>query len=287
MDKEKISSGFVPTDDDAFERELYERQKKEAEENRKRIENEKRLEEERRASYEKDLADKKIELMKLKMGVIEKSDVIKEEKEEQRKLTFGEELSNIWYRSKYIILFVVFCVLAFGYIIIDGILDTDPDLTVLVISDNYGYYARTEEFESYLERYCDDLNGDGEVYVMVYNISTDYSDPNTASANQAQLMSQLQTGDNIMVISDVEHDFVLHDFRDEYQSDRFTEKGINLNCALTRDLLKWEAMPENVYVGLREPTRLFSTKEEVMIENYNTVLPMFERMVADILASEK
>ncbi|MBQ8624322.1 MAG: hypothetical protein IJ424_08160 [Oscillospiraceae bacterium] len=277
----------LPQEDIDFERELYERQKREIEERARLDAEREKAQAKAKKEYEKSLNDRKIELMKLKQGVIESSDVIKEEEKVKTKLSFGETISNIWYRSKWLIIFAAFCLVAFGYITFDAVFKTKPDLTVLVLSYDDALYYRSEEVETFLEGYCDDLNGDGEVYVLVYNISTDYSDPNTVTSNQAQLMSQLQTGENIIVISDCENDFIMHDFRAEYPDNpRFTERGMLINCALTREQLKWQAMPESLYIGMRQPAKLLSTSEETMQENFNQALPMFERIVEAITESE-
>ncbi len=238
-----------------------------------------------RKNREKALSKSKIELMKLKQGIIEESETVKEEEKVEYKQSFGEWLSNVWYRNKWIILFVAFLVVAFGYITYDTATRTQPDITVLVLSKSYALYYRTEELSTFLGNYCDDLNGDGEVYVEIYNISTDYSDTNTVTANQAQLMSQLQSGQNIILIADHVTDFTLHDFTSEYDSDRFNELGMRLNCELTREALKWEAMGDEVYIGMRQPQNLFSSEVSVMQGQYDEALPMFERIVEAVLGS--
>ncbi len=287
MDNFENKNKLVPQDDADFERELYERQKKEAEENARRVQEQEKRREIEKKNYEKTLADRRIELMKLKQGVIESSDIVKEEEKVEYKMSFSETISNIWYRSKWIIIFVAFLIFVFGYITYDAVVKIKPDLTVLVLSYDDALYYRSAEVETFLEGYCDDINGDGEVYVLVYNIATDYSDYNTATANQAQLMSQLQSGENIMLISDCENDFIMHDFRSDYpDNERFTERGLLLNCALTRQALKWEAMPENIYIGLREPAKLLSTDENIMQENFNTALVMYEKIVEAVMSSE-
>ncbi len=248
-----------------------------------------RADREARAQHEKELQEKKIELTKLKMGVIEESDTIKEVHEEAPKLTLGEKLDNIWYRSKWIILFVVFCVVAGGYIIYSQVTSEKADMTVLVVMDNNSLYARTEQVEEFLEQYCDDLDGNGYVHVLVYNIVlSDLEDVTSSTSAQAQIMTQLMTGDNIMIISDGTTEFEVHDFTadDGYDDDCMTEYGIVLNCALTREELKWEAMPDELYIGMRQPQELSGTKLEKMQENFDELLPMFERLYEAISASE-
>lgn len=242
-----------------------------------------------RSQHEKELAEKKIELMKLKTGVIEESDTIKEVHEEAPKLTFGEKVENIWYRSKWIIIFVIFCIVAGGYIIYSQVTSEKADMTVLVVMDNNALYARTEELEEFLEGYCDDLDGNGYVHVLVYNIVlNDLEDVTSSTSAQAQIMTQLMTGDNIMIISDGTTEFEVHDFTTDegYDDDCMTEYGIVLNCALTREELKWEAMPDELYIGMREPAELTGTKIEAMQANFDELLPMFNRLYETISTSE-
>lgn len=281
--------GFIPKEDIEFERELRQREAEE-EALRQKLEEEKReAEEKQRAEYEKTLQERKIELVKLRQGVIEESDVIKEVHEAPRKLTVGEKISGAWYRSKWLILFVAFVVAAFAYITYDTLTAEQPDYTVLVVSNDTALYYRTPEVKAFFEKYCDDVNGDGEVHVMIYNITTNYdSDPTMASSSQAQLMTQLQDGSNVILLSDQQTDFELIDFREEYPDDpNITENGLLINCQYTREALKWEMMPEELYIGIRSPARLFSTPKEEMQKQVDLAMPVFERIKAAVEESEK
>ncbi len=279
MDENK---NLIPQEDLEYEKELARLREEEEKAEAERV----RKEEEYRKNREKSLNSSKIELMKLKQGIIEASDTVKEEEKVEYKQSFGEWLSNVWYRNKWLILFIVAVVVSFSYIIYDQASRTKPDMTVMVLSKNYSLYYRTEELSAFLGNYCGDVNGDGEVYVEIYNISTDYSDTNTATANQAQLMSQLQSGANIMLIADHVTDFTLTDFRDKYpDNDRFNEYGMKLNCQLVRDALKWEAMNDDVYIGMRVPQDLFSGTVEGMQKSFDEILPMFEKIVEDVTNS--
>lgn len=281
------NENLIPEEDLEYERRLAEEAANQPTEEELEAEAVK-VRDEKRKTYEKDLNDRKIELMKLKQGVIEESDIVKEEQTREYKLSFGEWISNVWYRNKWLIIFVAAMIFAFSYIVYDQVTTTKPDLTVLVLSPDYSLYYRTQEMEMFLDDYCDDFNGDGEVYVQVYNISTDYSDPNTVTANQAQIMSQLQSGENIILIADDKTDFAMHDFTGEYpENERFNELGMRLNCQLVRDALKWEAMNDNVYIGMREPTKLLATTEEEMQENFDKARAVFERIVEAVSESEK
>lgn len=281
--------GFIPKEDIEFERELRQREQEE-EELREKLEAERQKEEEKqREEYAKDLQDKKIELVKLRQGVIEESDVIKEVHEEKPKLTFAQKISEAWYRSKWLIIFVVVIALAFGYIIYDTVTTTQPDYTILAISGDTAMYYRTPELKAFFESFCDDVNGDGKVEVLIYNITTDYqSDPTMAQSSQAQIMTQLQSGDNVIVLSDEKTDFELIDFREEYPDDEnISELGLLINCQYTRDALKWEAMPEELYLGIRSPARLLSTAKEDMQKQVDLAMPLFEKIRAAVNESEE
>lgn len=280
--------GFIPKEDIEFERELRQ-QEQEEKALREKLEAERReAEEKARAEYERGLQDRKIELMKLKQGVIESSDVVKEEKSEKVRLTAAQRISGAWYRSKWLIIFIVVIAAAFIFITYDTLTAEKPDYTMLVISGDSALYYRTLEVEEFMESYCDDLNGDGKVNVLVYNISVDYTNPANSTASQAQLMSQLQSGENVILISDRPTDFELIDFRGQYPDDEnINEYGLLLNCRLTRDALKWEAMPEDLYLGIRSPARLLSTTQEDMQRNVDMAMTVFERIREAVRESEK
>lgn len=282
--------GFIPKEDIEFERELRE-QEREEKELREKLEAERReTEEKERAEYEKNLQDKKIELVKLRQGVIESSDVVKEVHEEPQKLTFGQKISGVWYRSKWLIIFIVVVAAAFAYIIYDSATAVQPDFTVLAISDDTALYYRTVELEEFIESFADDINGDGKVNVMIYNISTDYSDATMASSNQVQLMSQLMTGENVIVVSDNEElpDFEFIDFRERFPDDeRITERGLLLSSPLAKEKLKWEAMPDSLFIGIRSPEKLLATAKEQMQAHVDDATPVFERIREAVESGEE
>lgn len=283
MDKK---DGLIPQDDYEFEQELALKESQLRSDADRTEQERSEQEKKERSEYEKQLQDRKIELIKLKQGVIESSDIVSEQHEEKKRLGFFEYIENVWYRSKWLIVFAAVMIFAVVYIAVDSAGRVSPDYTVLVVTDNYGLYYRSEEMQSFMEGFCDDINGDGEVSVLVYNIMTDYSDLTNSTAYQAQLMSQLQSGDNIILISNGSTDFEVHDFTGELEGEFVTKEGLKFNCALTREKLKWSEMPQDLYISMREPAKLLSTPFESMKRNYDEALPVFERIYEAIKNSE-
>ncbi|MBQ8377988.1 MAG: hypothetical protein IJX42_02530, partial [Oscillospiraceae bacterium] len=193
-------NNFVPEDDEAYERRLYEEQKAYAMRNTEEYKKaqrdaERKREEERR----KQLAQDRVELMKLKSGVIEESETIKEEEKVERVLTTKEKISNFFYHYKIPVIVATVFAIALGFIIYDTVTRTKPDMYVLSTCNN-GLEFRTEELQDYFEQFCDDLNGDGEVFVQVITAPMT-EDFQTNEANQAKILTQLQMDKTIIVLT--------------------------------------------------------------------------------------
>ena len=137
-------------DDDAYERRIYEEQK--AKKEQLELERKKR-ERERDRQREEQIRKEKLELMKLKSGVIEESEIIKEEHEEKPKLTFRQKISNFWYHFKIPVIVSVFALAAVGYIVYDTLSREKPDVYVLCTCNN-GIDFKLDKLEEYFERFC-------------------------------------------------------------------------------------------------------------------------------------
>lgn len=289
MDLEKN----LEIDDDEYERRLYEEQKKQAQKNQEDFEREaeerKRKQREEEKAKQARLNQERIELMKLKSGLIEEDEAqsVKAEKEEKKEMTFTEKLSNFWYHHKWPVLVAAFFIVVFGYITYDTITRDKPDITVLNLTDNGGN-LRNPYISEFFEKFCDDFNGDGEVHVTVIDIpinpdSTDYASANAVSA---KLISQFQSGEAVLLIFDekafdkVEPEKTLTDMTALFPEN---ENCVNIGYKLTSEKLsvdwKWEAIPQNMYLGIRTPTKTLVDDLDEMQENYDKSMIVLKRVV--------
>jgi len=281
-------------DEDAeYEKKLadLERERQRAVEEAEQKAREQREEQERadRKRREKQNALDRIELMKLKNGVIEESETIKEEHEEKRVLKGKEKLANFWYHNKFMILFFGFILAVVAYITISEILRVRPDLTIMMIADN-GLQYRQEELETFFEKYVDDLNDDGEVKVSVMIIPLNNNNLNdqVQQANQTKFMAQIQIPDIIMVLTDSNIEERLkevfkHDLSKDFPDNKYIdEMGLSLNFGFLAQDLKYENMPYDIHLSLREPTETYRDKKEVMDKIYDTAFVVFKRIVEDL-----
>ncbi|MBR1749424.1 MAG: hypothetical protein IJ740_00895 [Ruminococcus sp.] len=293
------NKSLIPDDDFEYEKDIADKERKERQEALKSSEEQLKQKEKRQrdAEHERErqLAKERVELMKLKSGVIEHSDSISESPDETRKPQGFERVTNFFYHYKIPIIFFVCMAIAAAYIIYDALSRKKPDLTVMLIANN-GLEFRTTELEDFFEKYIDDRNGDGEVYCQVIScpLNSNSSDMSQTS-NQAKFMAQLQTGENLMVIADsnTDQDFVdifYHNFPNEEDfegNEYITENGFSLNFKLFANEMNYESMPNDVYLAMRAPIKTIQDSEAVMRENFNKDRKVFKAIVDDITSRAK
>lgn len=291
--------GFISEDDDAYERQLYEQQKALAINNteeykKKRREEERKREDERR----KQLAQDKLELMKLKSGVIEESETIREEEKTVRVLTTKEKISNFFYHYKIPVIVITVFTIAFGYILYDTLTRTKPDMYVLSTCNN-GLEYRTEELQEYFEKFCEDLNGDGEVFVQIISAPTT-NDMQTNESNQAKILTQLQMDTTIIVLTcDDNYELdskvdknglytadnyifadVFDDLREKFPDNESVDiKGYHFDGKKISDAIGWEDMPDNIILSMRKPIKSLGGDFEDMQENYDIAMEVVKKIM--------
>lgn len=283
---------FIPDDDYEYEKELADQAKHEREEaEAKRLESleqQKKREKQAQARREERLRAEKVELMKLKNGVISESDTIKEEHEQIRELHGIEKLKNFIYHYKFLLIFFAFIIIAAVYILVSTLTKVKPDLTVMMIANN-GLSYRQEELETFFEKYTEDLNGDGKVYVSV--ITAPLSNGSTDQmmlSNQTKFFGTIQSGDCMLFITDSNTDddimeIMEHDLSKNFPGNKYiTEKGLSLNMKLFANEIKFENMPKDVVLSIRQPTKTINTSEEEMKKRYEKAFKTFSAIADDL-----
>lgn len=244
-----------------------------------------------RKEYEKRLQQERLELIKLKNGDITDSEIIKEEHEKQPPLHGVERIKNFWWHNKIIIILALFFIIVFSYITYDTISRTKPDMRIILTCNN-GLINRTEELEDMFEEYCEDLNGDGEVYVQVIEapITSNTTDYTTTGKYQSVIQANLQTAEVIFFVSDkailsdgsdVASAFA--DLRKLYpDSELVSENGLQLKGEYVQKKLKWESnFPDDMFIVMREPVKTMKDSKEEMQENFDNAKKIMDHLVDD------
>lgn len=152
--------------------------------------------------------DDKRELLKLKQGLIEESEEIKEKEEsEPEKMTFRKKVENFFYHYKFHVLVGIFFAFVGGILIADLVTKETGDVRVLYMSSDNSMavqmLAKQKDVELTLEMYCPDFSNDGNVHCEVYHIDNAYNpDGNYQMAYQAKLFGEFSMGIANMFITD-------------------------------------------------------------------------------------
>ncbi|MBQ2824239.1 MAG: hypothetical protein IJF18_06655 [Oscillospiraceae bacterium] len=243
----------------------------------------------KREKYAQKLAQDKIELMKLKQGVISEDDIEKEEVVEKQYTVF-EKVGNFFYHNKMYIIIVTFIVLVAGFLIYDMVTTKRPDVAIMIIAEDDEFYFRTQEIQKHLEPYCKDYNGDGVVFVRASYMpaapknSTDAVDLYYEQADQTKLVAEFQSADSIMVIADEYtcevmqiQDGVLRDMTEVYPDDEnATKLGYMLNGTDFAEGIMYSAISDDLFVGFRIPTSGFGVDEEKFNTNFANAMEFWD-----------
>ena len=241
--------------------------------------------------YAKKIQQDRIELMRLKQGIITESDTIYEEKEEKPKMSFWKKLGNFLYHSKWWLGITVFIVGVFVFLIVDYVTKVRPDMIVLLITDDTEMQNHRQQLEEYLEQFTDDENGDGKVHVDIYPIpvSDNIDDMDYFTGNSTKLSAEFQMGEAVMVITDAKaNEYIMADETLTDLSEKYTgHENIRGNGYYLRhtDFATKIDYPGNVdrdlSIGLRAPVKTSDSKEK-MQKTYDVAEKVLLRVMDDL-----
>lgn len=239
-------------------------------------------EEKQRKAYEDKLRQDRIELMKLKQGVISEED-IETAPEEVRIYTVWEKIGNFVYHNKaFIIVGIMFLALVI-FLVYDFIRKERPDVQSMYIAADYDMSYYSGELTQLWSKYCPDYNGDGEPLARLYYVPTGYADDTMASLYYAQgdrtkLIGEFQSGTVVMIIGDKDAyqsigalEDVFADCREIFPDDPYAEEiGYRLAGTDFMDMLGADTVDDtDLYVSFRKPVDTMGMKKDKMQVNYD------------------
>ncbi|MBQ8010568.1 MAG: hypothetical protein IJ265_03355 [Oscillospiraceae bacterium] len=255
-----------------------------------------KAEEERRIAYEKQLREERLELIRLKQGVIEESETIHEEQEEQKKYTIWQKIGNFFYHNKWWMGIGCFMAFVVGFLIYSTVTTVRADLVVLLVSDDDAFNAQCSyRIEEIFEQYIEDENSDSEISVDVYYIPSSEASAQMSgfTGDSTKLFAEFQIGESLLVISDLDADaFIVPDstlddlephFGDYTQTEAFR---FYLHDTDFAESVGWtEPLDKDIYIGIRKVKDTFSFKEE-MQENYDIAFPALQKFIEEFGTKE-
>ncbi|MBQ9982217.1 MAG: hypothetical protein IJP18_06585 [Oscillospiraceae bacterium] len=242
-------------------------------------------EEKERENYASKLMQDKVELIKIKQGVSDKGISVQEE--EKKNYTLKEKIGNFFYHNKlWIIMFVVFGGMI-GFMVHDYATKDNPDMTVMVLVDDYELSLRTEKIEAIMNEYIEDVNENGEAHVTVYYmpVSEDL-DPYTLQANSTKFFALMQDGETMMVIADpviaqrLIPEQTLEDLSEHFpENENVKDYGFYLSGTdFAKEIEYPEKFSDDIYIGIRKVKEGLKYTDE-MQKNYDIAYKVLEKLI--------
>ena len=246
-----------------------------------------------REEYAKELAEEKVDLIRLKQGVIADSDKVFREEEQEQHYTLLQRLGNWFYHSKWWLGIAAFCAFVAAFLIYDYVTRVDPDLRILLLTENPELYSESDQLCAWLQTMCEDQNGDGKilvqsVYIPVSEQSMEHSG-NYAAAYNSQLLVQFQTATCMLVMVDpaaepyLQPEEMFTDLETLYPDCPYA-KGFRLlldGTGFEKQAGLSQPLHEGSYLALRIVTENMNTLEENQTA-YNAAKAMLDAIIAKL-----
>lgn len=301
-DKEKRQDKVTENDKLHMTKSMFqvskEQREKAAEEERlKEAERERIIAEKRRKAQEehdKRLEAERLELIRLKQGIIEESKAIHEEQEVIAKRNFFQKIGDFFYVNKWWLgIALVFAVIAV-ILIINLINRPRPDMIVLVIGENYAL-GEESSLAEYTASFAEDFNGNGETLVSVYYIPyTNIETKNYANGVDTNLTIELNSAHAVILIGnelteDVLFDDSLVDLSEIYpdnehiNKDKFMLSGTDFAEKIG---LQKNQISDDWFISIRTPKKLLYSELDEMQEVYDRDFVVFDSIIKDLSETE-
>lgn len=268
--------------------------KAELAEEAKKAEEKAKAEEQQRRAYEDKLKKERLELMKLKQGMISEDDIEKEERVE-KEYTWQEKVSNFFYHYKWHVIVTVLVISFAAFLINDYVTTERPDIQGMYIAVDIEMSDYTNTLRDAWSKYCpEDYNKDGEKIVKVYYVPAGYADDSAATmylaqADRTKLMGEFQSGTTILIIGDkytyqsigvLEDAFA--DCRELFPDDTYAEElGYRLAGTDFKDMIGREMDDSQLYVSFRKPMKTFGMSEAEMQKNFDNAVAFWRNFIAE------
>ncbi len=242
-------------------------------------------------AHDRRLEQERLELLKLKHGVIEESETIHEETEEKVRLSLWGKIKNFFYHNKWWLGIgtVTACIAIF--LIVNLVTRPNPDMIMLMIGENYTLNEESGLTE-YISSFCDDFNGNGKTEAAVYYIPyTGDQGKDYANGVQTKLTVEVQSGEAVIVLGNNMADEVFYDTGSLVDLETLFPGNEHVNgCKLmlsgTRFAEKVGVPPSAVgdewFLAIRKPQKLMNTSQKKMQKVYDRDVEVFIALVEDI-----
>ncbi|MCL2078070.1 MAG: hypothetical protein FWH08_06680 [Oscillospiraceae bacterium] len=149
----------------------------------------------------------KRELLKLKQGLIEDSEIIHKEEREKVKLHGKKWVENFFYHHKVAIFVVLFLTLLGTLFIIEAVTKKRADIDFLFVTSTREANILMHDYNYIIGEaiglFCPDFDNNGYVYAQSFPVNLfEDSDANMIITNQTKLFGEIQMGTSRLILAD-------------------------------------------------------------------------------------
>lgn len=248
-----------------------------------------------REEYAKGLAEEKVDLIRLKQGVITDSDKVFREEEAPKAYTLWQRIGNWFYHAKWWLGIAAFVVLLGAFLIYDYVTRVDPDFRLLLLSENAELESDSYLLSDWLAEMVPDYNGDGKqlaeiLYVPVSKVTMEMGGTAVAAYN-TQLYVQFQSDTCMLVLADPDAEEYLQpadmfvSMEELYPDCPFAESfRLHIDGTNFTELADVESeLKEGSYLALRIPAETMNSKADMQAA-YDKAKAVLDQIVPQLAA---
>lgn len=272
---------------------VKEKEKKAVEEKERLAEKE---EEKEREKYAAHLAEEKVELLKLRQGVIDESDKLDLSPDEKKHYNIWQKFKNFIYHNKWWLGITSFLVLIAAFLVYDTLTTVKSDLNVMLVSEDTDLYMHFKGMGAFFDSYVEDYNEDKKNYTnLLYIPISDDEDANVSGltaydSNLSKLTAEFQMGETMMLIGDSKSDDLILpeeslENLEKYFPDCPYVDGYKFYLKDTSfaEKIGYEenTIPDDLYIGIRKVGSTLSSEKDTK-ENHDRAIETLRKIINDI-----
>lgn len=194
--------------------------------------------------------------------------------------TLEEKASNFWYYYRWWVVGIAFLIIVLAICVKQCVSRVNYDLSITIFTSSPVGDDDAKEVAAYFEALCDDVNGDGEVHVQIFNCSfVNGGNRQVLLANNSKVQAIIATENNAML-------FITDDDTFEYlnniskQTKLFEDDGVLLNddfysaCEVD-DLFE---LPKNLKISRRALKNTVMSKNTTAAECYKASGKLLDKL---------
>ncbi len=283
--KEK-KQGIIDTVRQVDEKERQKLEQKKAEELK--------AEEKEREEYGKTLAEEKVELLKLKQGVISESDKLDLKPDEKKHYSPWQKFKNFIYHNKWWLGISTFFVLIAAFLVYDTLTTTKPDIKFMLLCNDTELYYKIEDIGKFFDQFTDDYNDDGKNSADILYIPISENDDTNSmglyESSLTKLSAEFQMGETMLVIADknsaelIMPEETLVNLEELYPDNpHIKDYGFYLKDTDFAELIGYSDgnIPDDMYIGIRKVTQTLTSEKE-MQEHYDYAIETLDKIIKEL-----